>query len=186
MSFLYEIFPVFLFFLAFKWYGIYIATIVGIIVTAVQCLCFRLYKKHWDNKGLFTLLIFAVFGGMTLYFHNPIFVKWKPTVVFWMFAIITLISHFFMKKNIAQQLMEHVVDENQTLPGNAWRAMNLFWAIFFSLMGGINLYIAYYYDNEAWVNFKFYGITGGLLLFSILQALYLIWQTGGLSHDKSK
>lgn len=173
MQLIYDILPVFLFFLAFKIYGIYVATVVGIVATAIQTLVSRIWLKHWDKKQLITLLVFVFFGGMTLYFHNPIFVKWKPTIVFWIFAVSILATHFFTERPLMQRLMESMMEGKGTLPVNAWRKVNLMWAVFFSLLGGVNLYIAYYFSNDAWVNFKFYGITGALFVFSIIQAIYL-------------
>src|SRR5260221_2232156 len=109
-SFIYEIFPVFLFFIAFKWYGIYVATVVGMVSTFIQVIINRIWKKNWDKKQLITLAVFVIFGSMTLYFHNPIFVKWKPTVIFWIFALALLISHI-TKKSMIQRLLENSLDE---------------------------------------------------------------------------
>src|SRR5476651_2037625 len=95
---LFDLLPVFLFFIAFKFYGIYAATWVGIIATFIQTFSYRLINKRWDKMQITTLIIFCVFGGMTLYFHNPIFVKWKPTIVFWIFSIILFFSQFVSKK----------------------------------------------------------------------------------------
>lgn len=173
MQFFYEIFPVFLFFIAFKFYGIYVATVVGIVTTFIQVIVNRLWLKQWDKKQLITLAVFLVFGGMTLYFHNPIFVKWKPTIVFWIFAIAILITQYFTYKPLAQRLMENILQDKGVVPSLVWRRLNLIWAVFFMILGGVNLYVAYAYDNDAWVNFKFYGVTGALFIFSVLQALYL-------------
>lgn len=173
MQFFYEFFPVLLFFIAFKVYDIYIATIVGILVTLLQVIVTRLWNKNWDKKQLITLGVFLVFGGMTLYFHNPIFIKWKPTVIFWIFSMLIVGSHFFTKKTLIQHLMENVLQEKNTIPFATWKRLNLAWGLFFFILGSVNLYIAYQFSNSAWVNFKFYGISAALLLFSILQALCL-------------
>ncbi|VVC75893.1 Intracellular septation protein [Aquicella siphonis] len=173
MQLFYEIFPVFLFFLAFKFYGIYVATVVGIVTTFLQVFISRVWMKAWDKKQLITLAVFVVFGGMTLYFHDPIFVKWKPTVVFWLFAVALLVTHYFTHKPLMQRLMENMLQEKGVVPSEIWRRLNLVWAAFFIVLGTVNLYVAYFYSNDAWVNFKFYGVTGALFLFSILQALYL-------------
>jgi intracellular septation protein len=173
MQMLYEIFPVFLFFLAFKIYGIYVATVVGIVTTFIQVVISRMWMGKWDKKQLITLAIFLVFGGMTLYFHNPIFVKWKPTVVFWIFAAAILITQFFPQKPLMQRLMENMLQDKANVPNQTWKKLNLIWALFFATLGSINLYIAYYFSNDAWVNFKFYGVTGALFTFSIFQAIYL-------------
>ena len=96
MNLFYEILPVFLFFIAFKFYGIYVATVVGIVATFVQVMLTRFWTRQWIVNRV-TLAVFVLFGGMTLYFHNPIFVKWKPTIVFWIFALVTIGSHLFTK-----------------------------------------------------------------------------------------
>lgn len=173
MQFFYEIIPVFLFFLAFKFYGIYAATVVGIVTTFIQVVISRLWMKAWDKKQLITLAVFVVFGGMTLYFHNPIFVKWKPTVVFWVFAFVLIITNYFTHKPLMQRMMENMLQDKNVIPSEVWRKINLAWAGFFILLGSVNLYVAYYYSNDAWVNFKFYGVTSALFLFSIVQAVYM-------------
>lgn len=173
MQLFYEIFPVFLFFLAFKFYGIYVATVVGIVTTFLQVIINRLWLKKWDKKQLITLAVFLVFGGMTLYFHDPIFVKWKPTIIFWLFAISILFTHFFMSKPLIQRLMENMLQDKGHVPLPIWKRLNLVWALFFTTLGAINLYIAYHYNNDVWVDFKFYGVTSALFVFSIFQALYL-------------
>src|SRR3990167_3275629 len=167
MQLIYEILPVFLFFMAFKFYDIYVATVVGIAATLLQVLLTRLFSKKWDRKQLISCGVFLFFGGMTLYFHNPIFVKWKPTIVFWVFGLITVVSQFVSKRPLIQHLMEHMLENKAVVPFEAWRKLNFVWALFFILLGGINLYVAYYLSNDAWVNFKFYGITGALILLSI-------------------
>lgn len=173
MQLFYEIFPVFLFFLAFKFYGIYAATIVGIVTTLLQVFITRLLQKKWDKKQLITLAVFLFFGGLTLYFHNPIFVKWKPTVIFWIFSILIITTHFFTQKPLMQRLMENMLQGKGTIPRPVWYRLNSLWAVFFTTLGAINLYIAYHYSNDAWVNFKFYGVTSALIIFSIIQAVYL-------------
>ena len=173
MQFLYEIFPVFLFFIAFKWYGIYTATKIGIIATLLQAVANRLYVGQWDKKQVITFLVFVLFGGMTLYFHDPIFVKWKPTIVFWIFSLVILFTQVFTQKPLMQRLMEKMLEGKAIIPLNIWQRINLAWAIFFTILGGLNLYIAYHFDNDIWVNFKFYGITSAMIVLSIAQAVYL-------------
>lgn len=173
MQLLYEILPLFLFFLSFKLYDIYVATVVGIVATLLQVIFNRVWFGKWDRKQLVTLAVFVIFGGMTLYFHDPIFVKWKPTIVFWIFAIVILITQVFTRKPLMQRLMEHMLQEKGDVPLQVWKRLNLMWAFFFIVMGSINLYVAYHFSNDAWVNFKFYGVTSALFLISICQALYL-------------
>jgi intracellular septation protein len=168
-----EIFPVLLFFLAFKIYGIYVATIVGIVATGMQALTMRLWQQRWDKKLLITFGVFVVFGSMTLYFHNPIFIKWKPTIIFWIFAIVIVGSRLFMREPIMQRIFSGMLQDKCTVPVVVWYRLNVIWALFFIGLGALNLYIAYYFDDNAWVNFKFYGITSALFLISIIQAFYL-------------
>lgn len=174
MQLLYEILPVFLFFLAFKFYDIYIATIVGIAATVIQVVATRTVTGIWDRKQVITMGVFVLFGGMTLYFHNPIFVKWKPTIVFWIFALAIFITQAFTHKPLMQRMMEGALQQSATIPSQVWRKLNLLWAMFFIVMGAVNLYVAYVLSNDAWVNFKFYGITSALFLASVIQALYLV------------
>ena len=172
MQFLYEFFPVLLFFITFKFYGIYAATVAGIVTTFIQVILTRFYSKKWDKKQLITLIIFLIFGSLTLYFHNPIFIKWKPTIIFWIFSLV-IFGSLFTRKTLVQQMMEHALEGKGNIPVTVWQRLNIGWGFFFFLLGLINLYIAYQFSNEVWVNFKFYGITAALLIFSIAQALCL-------------
>ncbi|EKD54516.1 MAG: hypothetical protein ACD_60C00076G0007 [uncultured bacterium] len=173
MNLFYDFIPVLLFFVAFKWYGIYTATVVGIVATALQVVTTAVWKKKIDKKQLITLAVFLLFGGLTLYFHNPIFVKWKPTIIFWLFGIIFLFSHFIGKKPLIQRMMGGMLEEHQSLPSCVWKKMNMAWSVFFILLGTINIYVAYHFSTNAWVNFKLYGILGILFAFSFLQAMCL-------------
>lgn len=175
LNLFYDFIPVLLFFIAFKCWGIYTAVVVGMIATGVQVILTRVLRKRWDKQQIITLAVFLVFGGMTLYFHNPLFVKWKPTVVFWLLAFVFLGSHLLGAKPLVQRMMEPVlIDKGNTLPQPIWKKLNLFWILFFSLLGAMNIFVAYHFTTEGWVNFKFYGITVLLLIFSLLQAIYLM------------
>lgn len=172
-NFIYELIPVVLFFVAFKVYGIYVATTVGIVISALQLVITTLWQKRLDKKQLITLIVFVLFGGMTLYFHDPLFVKWKPTVVFWIFGVVLLLSQFIGKKPLMQRMLESMLEGKCVLPTVVWSRLNMAWTLFFILLGSINIYIAYTFSTEAWVNFKLYGILGLLFLFSCFQAIYL-------------
>ena len=151
----------------------YVATIVGIIASIVQVGLNRIIQKRWDHMQLVTLTVFIIFGGMTLYFHNPIFVKWKPTVIFWVFSFVMFASQLFTDKPVIQRLMKNIPTEGEEIPSLIWKRLNMMWTIFFMILGCLNLYIAYHYDSDTWVNFKFYGITSAMIGFSIFQAIYL-------------
>ena len=166
--------PVLLFLVAFKIYGIYVATTVGIVATAVQVVITRIIRHRFDKQQLVTLAVFVVFGGMTLYFHNPIFIKWKPSIVFWIFGLAFLFSQFIGKKPIIQRMLEGLLEQQATaVPKRVWQGLNTAWTLFFLTLGTINIYIAYTFSTEVWVNFKVYGILALIMLFSFAQSLFL-------------
>jgi len=174
MQLFYDIFPVFLFFITYLYFDIYVATLVTIIATGLQVIISRIYLGKWDKKQLIIFAIVLICGSLTLYLHNPIFIKWKPTVVYWIFSLIILYTHYFGKTPLFQKLTENMMPEKNKIPMLVWKKLNMFWAIFFVGLGGVNLYVAYSFSNLVWVYFKLYGVMGALLLFSILQTLYLM------------
>jgi intracellular septation protein len=169
MKFLFDLFPVILFFVAYKFADIYVATGVAIGATFIQIgwVHFRhgkVDKMLWVSLGLIT-----VFGGMTLLLRDPTFIKWKPTVLYWLFAVVLLGSVLLMKKNLIRAMMEKQV----ALPERVWSNLNLAWAGFFAFMGVLNLYVAYNFSESDWVNFKLFGGMGLMLAFIVAQGLML-------------
>jgi intracellular septation protein len=173
LNLFYDFLVVLLFFVAFKLYGIYVATMVGIVGSVLQVILTRIFRKKYDKKQLLVMAIFLLFGGMTLYFHNPIFVKWKPTIVFWIFGFAFLISQFIGKQPLMQRMMQHVLDEKTSVPKTVWRQLNLAWSLFFLILGTVNIFIAYHFTTDTWVNFKLYGVFSAMLLFGFAQAFFL-------------
>ncbi len=169
MKFLADFFPVLLFFVAYKLWGIYVATIVAIGASLVQLLTFWIRHKRLENMHIITFAMLAVFGGLTLVLHNELFIKWKPTVINWLFAVAFLGSQFIGKKNFIQRLTE----KNLSLPAVAWLRLNLAWTVFFVLLGFANLYVAYNFDTDTWVNFKMFGMMGLTLIFIVIQSVYI-------------
>lgn len=169
----YELLLVIAFFVAFKFYDIYIATITIMVGAAIQVMLTRFSKGRFDKKQLIVMAILFVFGGMTLYFHDPIFIKWKPTVVFWILGMVFLISQFVGKIPLAQRMLSHALQGGAAVPAVVWKRLNLAWAIFFLLLGTANVFVAYYLSTDSWVNFKVYGVLGSLLLFGIGQSFLL-------------
>jgi intracellular septation protein len=165
----FEILPIILFFIIYKISGIYAATIAALIISLLQLIAYRLIKKRIDHIQLVMFGLIILLGGATLLFHRPIFIKWKPTIINWLFALFFLLSHFMGKKT----LIERMLGEKITLPKMAWRHLSASWTLFFTLIGGANLYVAYRYSTEIWVNFKLFGVLGLTLLFAIIQAIYL-------------
>ena len=169
MKFLFDIFPVLLFFLAFKIWGIYIATAVAIAATFVQVGWSWTRHRKVDNMLWVSLAIIVVFGGATLWLQDETFIKWKPTVLYWLFGSILLGSDLLFRKNLIRAMME----KQLTLPDPVWRKLNLSWVLFFALMGGANLYVAFNFPTDVWVNFKLFGGIGLMIAFVVAQGLML-------------
>jgi len=169
MKFLYDFFPIFVFFICFKLFGIYTATAVAIVLSILQVVVYRLKFHRYEKLHVISLVLILVLGGATLIFRNPWFIKWKPTALYWLSAVIFFGSAYIGQKPIIQKLM----DNNITLQPKIWRRLSHAWSVFFLMMGSINLYVAYHFDTNTWVNFKLFGGAGFTLLFVLLQALYL-------------
>ena len=169
MKFLFDIFPVILFFAAFKIYGIYVATAVAIAATFVQIGWVWMRHRKVDNMMWVSLAVIVVFGGATLILQDETFIKWKPTVLYWLFSATLTGSALLFKKNLIRSMMEKQV----RLPDLVWNKLQASWIGFFAAMGALNLYVAYNFSTEAWVNFKLFGGMGLMLAFVFLQALLL-------------
>ncbi|MCD6055070.1 MAG: septation protein [Gammaproteobacteria bacterium] len=169
MKLLADFFPIVLFFVAYKFFNLYVATAVAIVVSAIQVGIYWLRYHKLDRMQLTTLILIAVLGGATLLLHNEIYIKWKPSILNWAFAFFFLASHFIGKKPLIQRLME----KNIILSSSIWIRLNLSWVSFFTLMGFLNLYVIYHFSTDAWVNFKLFGMLGLTLLFIMIQAVYL-------------
>ncbi len=169
MKFLFDIFPVILFFAAYKLSGIYIATAAAIAATALQILWVWLKHRKVENMQWISLALIVVFGGATLLLKDETFIKWKPTVLYWLFAAVLLVSEFAFRKNLIRAMMEKQV----TAPDPVWRKLLLGWIGFFAFMGVLNIYVAYGYPTDTWVSFKLFGGIGLMILFVIGQAVVL-------------
>lgn len=169
MKMLFDLFPVILFFIAFKVYDIYIATAVAIGATFAQIGWMWFRRRKVDTMLWVSLGVITVFGGATLVFANETFIKWKPTVLYWLFAVVLVASAAFFRKNLIRAMMEKQV----SLPDEIWTRLLTSWVGFFIVMGVINLYVAYNFSTDAWVNFKLFGGLGFMLVFVLLQAIML-------------
>lgn len=169
MKFLFDLFPVILFFVTFKVYGIYAATAVAIVATFVQIGWVWLRHRKVDSMLWTSLAIIVLLGGATLIFQNESFIKWKPTVLYWLFAAVLWLSLAFFQKN----LIEALLAEQIVLPATVWLKLNMSWIVFFILMGGINIHVAFNYSVDTWVNFKLFGSIGLMLIFVVIQAIIL-------------
>jgi intracellular septation protein len=169
MKFLFDLFPVILFFAAFKLYDIYVATAVAIAATAAQIGWVWLRHRRVENTLWVSLAVIALFGGLTLLLQNETFIKWKPTVLYWLFGTVLAVSAAAFRKNLIRAMMEKQI----SMPDEAWSRLQASWIAFFALMGALNLYVAYSFSTETWVDFKLFGGIGLMLAFVVLQALML-------------
>lgn len=200
MKFLFDLFPVILFFGVFKWAEkhvaaaqsivgktlsgfissgtiaadqapILLATAVAIVATAVQIGYLLARRKKIDLALWVSLVVIVVFGGATIYFNSEEFIKWKPTVLYWLFSAALLVSQLLFRKNLIRSMMQVQI----ALPDTVWQRLNNSWVAFFAVMGALNLYVAFWgnYSTAAWVNFKLFGGTGLMLLFVVAQSFYI-------------
>jgi intracellular septation protein len=162
-----DFFPLLLFFIAFKWQGIYVATAVAMIASVAQIAWFKWKGKlsaiHWMSFA-----IIGVFGGATLVLHDEIFIKWKPTVLYGMFGAILLIGKLGFGRDFISYLLRDI-----TLPASVWTRVTWSWAGFLFAMAVLNWYVAFHFPTETWVNFKVWGGIGLFLAFALAQGLML-------------
>jgi intracellular septation protein len=169
MKFLFDLFPVILFFVVFKFFGIYPATAAAIVATIAQIIWVKLRHGKVDGTMIASGLIIIVFGGATLLLHDENFIKWKPTVLYWVFSVALIVTNLAFKKNLIRGLMEKQI----SLPNNIWNTLNIAWSLFFLVLGFINLYVAFNYSTDHWVDFKLFGTTALMFIFIIAQGLIL-------------
>jgi len=169
MKFLFDLFPIILFFVAFKVWGIYTATAVAIAATLVQIAWVAFRHRKVDPMLWVSLGVVVVFGGATLVLHNDTFIKWKPTALYWLFAFALIVAQIGFKKNLIEAMMGKQI----VLPHRVWGQLNLAWAVFCALLGIVNLFVAYNFTTDQWVNFKLFGATGCLVVFIVLQSFWL-------------
>ena len=169
MKLLIDFFPIILFFVAFKVWGIYVATGVAIAATVVQIAYLRHKHGKVEPMQWMGLGVIVVFGGATLLAHSETFIKWKPTVLYWLMGSALLIGQFVFRRNFIKSLMGAQIE----LPETAWRGLNWAWTGFFAAMGVLNLWVAYTFSTDAWVNFKLFGGLGLMLAFVLAQATFL-------------
>lgn len=194
MKLLFDLFPVILFFIAFKyseknpelaatWVGsllgsaavdikqapILLATVVVIAATIAQIIWVRLRHGKVDKMLWISLVLVVVFGSMTLIFQDEAFIKWKPTILYWVFAGSMIFSAVVLKKNAIKAML----GEQLILPEPIWGKVNLSWAVFFAIMGILNLVIAFNFPTDVWVNFKLFGGMGLMLVFVVGQGMVL-------------
>lgn len=169
MQLFFDFLPIVLFFIVYKFFGIYAATGAAMAVSLLQVVIHWMKHRSVSNLQLINLILIGVLGGSTLLLHNELFIKWKPTALYWALGIAFLWSQLFAQKPLIQRLLE----KNIILPPSVWLNLSRTWVVFFGIMGLLNIIVAYSFDTNTWVNFKLFGILGLTILFTILQAIYL-------------
>jgi intracellular septation protein len=170
MQLLFDLFPVVLFFVAYKVADIYVATSVLIVAVLAQTLVSWIRHRKVSPMLLTSAVLVLIFGGLTLLIHDATFIKWKPTIVNWLFAAAFLGSQFMKGPTVVQRMMgEHVKLD----PPSLWTRLNIMWVVFFVVVGAINLYVAFNFSESAWVNFKLFGLMGLTLAFALAQGVWL-------------
>jgi intracellular septation protein len=180
MQLLIDFFPIVVFFVAYKLYGMYVATAAIIVAMAAQ-IAYQWIRHRKVNKMLLVSgALVALLGGITLALHDPVFLQWKPTVVNWLFAAAFLGSHLFGEKTLTERVMGHAMEIEQAL----WRQLNLIWVANFLVLGFANLYVVYNFDEATWVNFKLFGMIGLTLLTAVGQAIWISMRTAQTDVSK--
>lgn len=169
MKLLIDFFPIILFFVAFKVWGIFTATAVTIAASVVQIAYLRMRHGKVEPMQWVSLGVIVVFGGATLLSHSETFIKWKPTVLYWLMGAALILGQLLFRKN----LIRSVMGAQMQLPDTAWRTLQWSWAGFFAAMGLVNLWVAYTFDTDTWVNFKLFGGMGLMVVFVVAQAFYI-------------
>jgi intracellular septation protein len=175
-----EYFPLVIFFIVNAMAGIYWATGSLIVAAFVQIIYFKLKKEKISAKQWIIFALVVVFGSLTIYLQNDAFLKWKVTIINSFFAGALLVSNYFFKKNIIREFL----GESLTLPENIWSRLNTAWALFFLFCAGLNYYVAFNFDLDTWVNFKVFGLTGLMFVFS-LTSILLLYKYLPLEEDEN-
>lgn len=179
LKFIYDFLPIIIFFGTYKLTDndIYAATTAAIIATVVHTAIQWFMHRKLEKQHIINLVVILLFGGLTLFFQDDTFIKWKVTVINWLFGLVLLGSQFIGKKNIIQRQLDEAIN----LPEPIWFRLNMMWVAFFMFCGLINIYVAFFYGldlaaearQEIWVDFKMYGMLGLTFAFMILQIFYL-------------
>lgn len=179
MKQLLDFLPLVVFFIFYKLYDIFVASGALIVATGLALVASWVLYRKLEKMTIVTFVLVAVFGTLTLVFHNDEFIKWKVTVIYSLFALALLYSQFFM----AQPLIKSLLGKEIQLPETSWRRLNIAWALFFLACGLANIYVAFWLPEAFWVNFKVFGLTALTLLFTLISGVY-IWRQMPQQEEK--
>ncbi|HBT32739.1 MAG TPA: septation protein A [Pusillimonas sp.] len=168
---LFDLFPLILFFIAYRYADIYLATGVAIAAAVGQFVWLKATAKTIEATHWINLTVIVLFGSATLLLHNDAFIKWKPTVLYWIFGVVLLGGRYLFKRNLMQKLMGTQIELHPAV----WDKLNISWATFFIASGALNLYVAFSgrFSESQWVNFKVFGLMALLLIFVVVQSIWL-------------
>jgi len=175
MKLVFDLFPLILFFAAYRAFDIFVATGVAIVAVIAQVGWLRIRRHKIEVMHIINLLVIVIFGGATILTENEVFIRWKPTILYWSFSLILFVSQYWLKK----PAIHYVMGSQMDLPREAWNKMNLGFALFTLVMGFLNLYVAFVYGQDLapevqrdhWVNFKVFGTM--MLTFAFVIGLML-------------
>jgi intracellular septation protein len=179
MKQLLDFLPLVVFFIFYKLYDIFVASGALIVATGLALVASWVLYRKLEKMTIVTFVLVAVFGTLTLVFHNDEFIKWKVTVIYSLFALALLYSQFFM----TQPLIKSLLGKEIQLPETSWRRLNVAWALFFLACGLANIYVAFWLPESFWVNFKVFGLTALTLLFTLISGVY-IWRQMPQQEEK--
>lgn len=156
------------FFASYLWEGIFFATGVLMAGSVVVLAVSWWRSRKLEPLPLAVTILALVLGGVTLLFHDPVFIKWKFSIIEWLFGMVFLASQF-----TRQTLIERMLGTQIKAPLGVWRRLNLVWAAFFLILGSVNVYVIYSFDTTEWIEFKVWWSTAAMLVFVVAQAFYL-------------
>lgn len=188
MKALFDFLPLILFFAANEFYDIYVATGVLIAATYLQVGYFYLQNRRLEKMHVIMLIAVTVFGGLTIGLRDPVFLKWKVSIINWLFAVVIIVS-LMIKKSVIKAMM----GKQMSLPDKIWTRLSLAWALFFVIIGLLNIYVAFYYQLDVpedvrldtWVDFKVFGVLGLTLVFVVIQTFFIAKYIDPDSLDQS-
>jgi intracellular septation protein len=177
MNQLLEWLPLLVFFLGFKFLGIYWATAALMVACVVQLVVHRLRSGHFKTMHIITVSVVLVLGSATLLLHDRRFIQWKPTVLLALASAAFLGSMFIGRQPLARRMLEAVFNEPLQVSARTWQLINLLWVCWFALLAAGNIYVAWNFTESVWVNFKVFGITAAMLVFMVPQVMWLSGKT---------
>lgn len=164
-----DLLPAIVFFTVYKVYDIFFATAALIIITIAQVIWEYIVHRKVAKAQILVAVLVAVFGGATLYFHNEEFIKWKVSIINWLMGVGLIITTYVMKETPMEKILKETVD----LRKHQWKEINNMWGAYFTILGTLNLFVAYFFSTNVWMNFKLFGLLGITFIFLIVQSIYL-------------